>query len=514
MAPVGAVAKIGQSLSKGALALSFDDKFIEAKNFSENRNKPKSIGDGMKKGLSSAGSSIYSGFTGIFTTPMEGARNNGIIGFFKGGAKGAAGFVTKTTSGVIDIIAKTSEGLDNQSKSQLSKFQTLRIRRPRPFYTAQNIIKPYNDFHSFWISMIAQYNDQLDMQRIYEIFLINEDVKSYHDQEIDQTLLAGMGKDNILNFKEEEHKSSIFAITKTQIIEVTSVVQLLRSLGSVQDRINQGNQEQHGTDGKPLDTDCYDNLLDQQEDDMKEIVKKKNQLLISNVFKIINIVNIEVTGDAQSLLVIKFLNPSASDDAVDSEFTRTPNEALNPRMQQALNTKQSIAATAAAEKDDAAEDRPSQPQESQNSQRGAQSASAAGLRRVSMHNPIQFQRANFDIHARPSQGAHSHRTSSPRQSPSSPSLHQPRPAPQPPATLTQAEIFDPRKTPANLPSSQNPQILHKVKEQLILKNFHSSQRVFSSADYLQIDFDSPQRAKEVMAAINKIRLLLTREMMS
>lgn len=117
MAPVGAVAKIGQSLSKGALALSFDDKFIEAKNFNEQRNKPTTIGDGMKKGLSSAGNSIYSGVTGVFTKPMEGARTNGIVGFFKGGAKGAAGLVTKTTSGMIDIIAKTSEGLDNQSKS-------------------------------------------------------------------------------------------------------------------------------------------------------------------------------------------------------------------------------------------------------------------------------------------------------------------------------------------------------------------------------------------------------------
>ena len=68
-------------------------------------------------------------------------------------------------------------------------------------------------------------------------------------------------------------------------------------------------------------------------------MKKKNQLLISNVFKIINIVNIEVTGDEQSLLVIKFLNKTSPDDPGDSEFTRNANEPLTPRMQQALHTK-------------------------------------------------------------------------------------------------------------------------------------------------------------------------------
>ena len=31
MAPVGAMAKIAQSVSKGTLALSFDDKFVEEK---------------------------------------------------------------------------------------------------------------------------------------------------------------------------------------------------------------------------------------------------------------------------------------------------------------------------------------------------------------------------------------------------------------------------------------------------------------------------------------------------
>ena len=42
--------------------------------------------------------------------------------------------------------------------------------------------------------MIKQEHEQLDVQRIYEIFQINEDVKSYFDQEIDQSMLSGLPK--------------------------------------------------------------------------------------------------------------------------------------------------------------------------------------------------------------------------------------------------------------------------------------------------------------------------------
>jgi vacuolar protein sorting-associated protein 13A/C len=117
MAPVGAMAKISNSISKGTLALSFDDKFIASKNYEDRRNKPKTMGDGRRKGFASAKASIHSGITDVFYKPIEGARQQGLRGFIRGGARGAAGLVTKTISGGIDIIAKTSEGLDNQSKS-------------------------------------------------------------------------------------------------------------------------------------------------------------------------------------------------------------------------------------------------------------------------------------------------------------------------------------------------------------------------------------------------------------
>ena len=93
--------------------MSFDDKFIEQKNEKEKINQPKNVGEGIVKGFSSAGTSIWSGVSGVFTKPIEGAKNDGVGGFIKGVGKGGAGLVTKTVSGVVDIVAKTSEGLDN-----------------------------------------------------------------------------------------------------------------------------------------------------------------------------------------------------------------------------------------------------------------------------------------------------------------------------------------------------------------------------------------------------------------
>ena len=173
MAPVGALSKFGNSLSKGALALSFDDQFIEAKNYDNQKNKPKNVGDGLVKGFSSAGSSVLSGVAGVFTKPVEGAKQAGVGGFFKGIGKGAAGLVTKTVSGTIDIVAKTTEGLDNQTKSS-SLLASTRIRNPRPFYEIHHLIRPFNEMHANWQHAVPQVTKGVDLTTIYDIFEIME----------------------------------------------------------------------------------------------------------------------------------------------------------------------------------------------------------------------------------------------------------------------------------------------------------------------------------------------------
>ena len=109
----------------------------------------------MAKGFSSAGTSIWSGVSGVFTKPIEGAKNDGVGGFLRGVGRGGAGLVTKTVSGMVDIVAKTSEGLENSTKSQLHLMLAgRRIRNPRPLYEYNYLLKEYNAFHANWMQCL------------------------------------------------------------------------------------------------------------------------------------------------------------------------------------------------------------------------------------------------------------------------------------------------------------------------------------------------------------------------
>lgn len=178
LAPVGAVSKIGNSLSKGALVLSFDDKFIQEKNKRDIVQKPKHVGDGLVKGFSSAGTSIWSGVTGLVRKPYEGAKEEGVGGFIVGVGKGAAGLVSKTVSGAVDIVAKTTEGIDNHAKSSDRLAQASRkVRNSRPFYETTSIIRPYNSLHANWLAALPLVYARLDTNNIYELFRVLETPK-------------------------------------------------------------------------------------------------------------------------------------------------------------------------------------------------------------------------------------------------------------------------------------------------------------------------------------------------
>lgn len=288
MAPVGAVAKIGQSISKGTLALSYDDKFIEQKTEMERRQKPKNIKDGMKKGFASAGSSIYSGISGVFTKPLEGAREDGFKGFIKGGARGAAGLFAKTISGGIDIIAKTSEGLDNQSKNMNAPRPAIRVRRPRSFYETSKIVRPYNEFHSFWVAMVPQLRGQLEVSTLYDVFQIHEEARL-----VSQTphRPAEATADQI-----QEKQSTIFVISKDQIIQIKSVIQLAAA---------------HPEEGK----------AQQEREATKPVTATKS---IEQVYATRHIDFLEIVGDDSTVLVVGFRqNQSELQEQRDGGQTNT-----------------------------------------------------------------------------------------------------------------------------------------------------------------------------------------------
>jgi len=54
---------------------------------------------------------VFDGVTGIVRKPIEGAKREGVEGFFKGVGKGLVGVVTRPTSGVIDFASSSFEGI-------------------------------------------------------------------------------------------------------------------------------------------------------------------------------------------------------------------------------------------------------------------------------------------------------------------------------------------------------------------------------------------------------------------
>lgn len=222
LAPVGVMAKLGNSVSKGTLALSFDDQFIEEKMRKEKANAPTGFGDGLMQGFASAGSSIWSGVSGVVTKPVEGAKSKGVGGFFVGIGKGATGLVAKTVSGTVDIVAKASEGIDNAAKSSTQLSLKVRIRNPRPFYESTFLLRPYNAVHANWLHCVPQLHRDIALPTFYDLILIPEEQVYREDAPASNSKSASkQPKQSIC-----VHRCHALAVTARTIIHVVSTARV------------------------------------------------------------------------------------------------------------------------------------------------------------------------------------------------------------------------------------------------------------------------------------------------
>lgn len=98
------------------------------------------------------------GLIGIISQPLEGAKKDGVGGFFKGALKGIAGLVTKPVTGVIDMATKTVEGIKNTANIFDKDHEWMRRERfIRVFYGRQQLVKHYNTvdaeiYEFLWLS--------------------------------------------------------------------------------------------------------------------------------------------------------------------------------------------------------------------------------------------------------------------------------------------------------------------------------------------------------------------------
>lgn len=79
----------------------------------EQKDEPKQVVSGMKRGFAGLLRSVGSGVAGIAKQPYKGAKEKGVKGFFAGAGKGIAGLVAKPLSGTFGLISETSKGVKN-----------------------------------------------------------------------------------------------------------------------------------------------------------------------------------------------------------------------------------------------------------------------------------------------------------------------------------------------------------------------------------------------------------------
>jgi len=69
---------------------------------------------------------------------------------------GTAGLFVKPLAGAMDFVSKTTEGIQNASKSAEELAQDERLRPPRAFYRKEQVIMDFDNAHANLLSIVPQ----------------------------------------------------------------------------------------------------------------------------------------------------------------------------------------------------------------------------------------------------------------------------------------------------------------------------------------------------------------------
>eukprot|EP00762_Andalucia_godoyi_P001325 ANDGO_04804.mRNA.1 Putative vacuolar protein sorting-associated protein 13A len=152
---MNAAQKITGTVSKAVTAASFDKDYVRSME-STNRTKARHLGEGLEQGGKALAKGLFGGIVGLVTKPVEGAKKDGVAGFFKGVGKGIAGVAAKPVSGALTFVAKTTEGVKNTPKF-LEGNEVQRILEPR-YLISGRPVSPYVVADSLAHSVLTSCN--------------------------------------------------------------------------------------------------------------------------------------------------------------------------------------------------------------------------------------------------------------------------------------------------------------------------------------------------------------------
>ena len=157
---------LGQA-STGLALISMDERYQRDRNRG-NTSQVVGVADGLKDGSEALAKGIFHGVAGIFTKPVEGAKEQGFKGFMKGVGKGVLGAAAKPVAGVFDFASKTTEGISASVDSLSSGISdTVKIggrsrKRLSRAFSGDRVIRPFSEYeaigqHVLWACEKGSY---------------------------------------------------------------------------------------------------------------------------------------------------------------------------------------------------------------------------------------------------------------------------------------------------------------------------------------------------------------------
>lgn len=147
----GAVSRITGAMGHGLAALSLDKDYQRRRR--DNINKPPA---NLQEGLARSGKGlvmgVVDGVTGVFTKPIEGAREQGVEGFFRGLGRGAVGLVARPTAGVVDFASGSLDAV----KRAADMSEEVTKRRPARYMAPDSGVRPYSRLQAEGYKMLFE----------------------------------------------------------------------------------------------------------------------------------------------------------------------------------------------------------------------------------------------------------------------------------------------------------------------------------------------------------------------
>ncbi len=136
----GTFSKITGALGKGLASLTFDEKFQNKRRDAIKKRGRQTFGESFARGGRGLVMGFVDGVAGVAVKPYEGARDEGVGGFFKGVGKGVAGLAARPTGGLVDFVSGT---FDSVKRAAAVEEATHRVR-PARFLRPDGVVRNYN----------------------------------------------------------------------------------------------------------------------------------------------------------------------------------------------------------------------------------------------------------------------------------------------------------------------------------------------------------------------------------